>query len=236
MTLRTIHLHGALRERFGPAYRLDVATAGEAGRALAAVVPGFRAFVVPGRFRVIRGPLERGLALGPDDLGFRLGRADLHIVPVIAGANGRGASIGKIVLGVALVAAAVVFAPAGAGLAAALPAGGLGLGITFGNVALFGFAMAVAGVSQMLAPAPKAADFETRNAPDQRPSFLFNGAVNTSEQGVAIPLCYGRFRCGSVVVSAGLEAERFGVQTPSPPAPIDKDGLFASIISAAAGS
>jgi predicted phage tail protein len=230
MTLRTIHLHGALRERFGPSYRLDVASAGEAGRALAAIVPGFRAFVMPRAFRVIRGPLDGGMALGPEDLGFRLGRADLHIVPVVAGAGGgRGGAAAKIVIGVLIVAAAVAFAPAGAGL------GGtaftvLGSSVTYGSIALVGVGLALAGISQMLAPTPKAADFDQRNPVDQRPSFLFNGSVNMSEQGGALPLCYGTFWCGSVVVSAGLEAESFGAQTPVPPEPDAKNGLFAHIL------
>jgi predicted phage tail protein len=229
MTLRTIHLHGALRDRFGPSYRLDVATAGEAGRALAAIVPGFRAFVAPGRFRVIRGPLEAGMALGHEDLGFRLGKADLHIVPVVAGAGGgRGGSIAKIVVGVILIAAVVVLS--GGSGAAALP-GLLGAaGMTTASVAVIGVGLIVAGVSQLMAPTPQANDFDQRNPVDQRPSFLFNGSVNMSEQGGALPLCYGTFWCGSVVASAGLEAESFGVQTPVPP-PLDaKNGLFAHIL------
>jgi predicted phage tail protein len=38
--LRTIHLHGALKKQFGPSFRFDVATAGEALRALNCAFPG----------------------------------------------------------------------------------------------------------------------------------------------------------------------------------------------------
>ena len=37
----------------------------------------------------------------------------------------------------------------------------------------------------------------TESVPENRPSFLFNGAVNTSRQGNPVPLCYGQMVVGS---------------------------------------
>jgi predicted phage tail protein len=77
------------------------------------------------------------------------------------------------------------------------------LGITYGNVAMFGLSMMVSGIAQMLSPQQKAQSFEPV---DRKPSFLFTGAVNASTQGNAVPLVYGRMRVGSVTISAGVEA------------------------------
>ncbi len=41
----------------------------------------------------------------------------------------------------------------------------------------------------------------------QRPSFLFNGSTNTSEQGSPVPLVYGQMRTGSVLISVGVQTE-----------------------------
>ncbi len=54
---------------------------------------------------------------------------------------------------------------------------------------------------------PKLSSADEFTPPDQRNSFLFNGAKNVSTQGVAVPLVYGKMRTGSVVVSAGINTE-----------------------------
>lgn len=205
--LREIHLHGALRDQFGPSFRMNVDSAAAAGRALGCLVPGFRKAVIGNSYRVIRRAPKGDTHLGMDELTLGLGKAELHIVPVIAGEKGSGAAIGKIVLGIALVAAAFVFAPAAAGLGATAFSV-FGASVSYGSIALFGAAMAFAGLSQVLSPSPKAGNYGDRNKPDQRPSFLFNGAVNTAEQGGPVPLVFGRFRTGSQVISAGLVAEQ----------------------------
>ena len=121
----------------------------------------------------------------------RLGAA--AVLPAIEGA---GDGAGKVIGGIALVGAAM-FIPGGAALAGiALQPAVAGLGIS----------MALGGVSQMLAPTPQSG-YEERESPDQRPSFLFDGPVNTSTQGLPVPVVYGRIKTGSVVVSAGMTAE-----------------------------
>ena len=54
---------------------------------------------------------------------------------------------------------------------------------------------------------PEIPDFGELESPDQRSSFIFNGAVNISSQGTPVPLVYGQMRTGSVVVSAGINTE-----------------------------
>ncbi len=192
--LRNVYLHGALRRRFGPLFRLDVATAGEAGRALAVVLPGFREAAIGKWFRVVRGDRRKGMALGRDDLDFRLGGADLHIVPVLAGAGGRG-GLGKIIAGVFLIGAAFFFPGAIAAIGTST-----GLGITAAQVAGLGVALALTGLGQMLAPKPK-------TNKDQS-SYLLEGGPNVTSEGGPVPLVYGRrVRVKPVIVGLGLSSE-----------------------------
>ena len=38
-------------------------------------------------------------------------------------------------------------------------------------------------------------------------SFSFSGIVNVADQGVPVPICYGRVFTGSVVISFGLDSQ-----------------------------
>jgi len=194
---RKIHLHGALGKRFGRLHCLDVATAGEAGRALAAVLPGFRDFAVGKWFRVVRGDRRAGLVIGENELTFELGSADLHIVPVLAGRGGRG-GLGKIIAGVFLIGAAFFFP----GTIAAIGTS-TGLGITAAQVAGLGVALALSGLGQMLSP-------KAKSTKDQS-SYLFDGGANVTTEGGPVPLVYGHFRVNPVLVGVGLSTEDIAV-------------------------
>jgi predicted phage tail protein len=232
-----IHLHGALAQ-FGPMFRLDVLTPNEAARALAIQIPGFKKMMQEGRFRVIRSPRvrppyrpARPMEMGPEDISMRLGDADLHIVPVVAGAKGSGMMLGKIVIGVILIATAVITAGASLGAAGAAAGASLGstaaagaavgaaglaapafmigsLAITYSQIAMFGLAMVVGGVSGLLSQSPSGGNYSARERPDQRPSFLTNGPVNTTEEGGPVPVAIGIFAIGSKVISAGITPEQ----------------------------
>ena len=66
---------------------------------------------------------------------------------------------------------------------------------------------ALGGLAQFLAPTPTVDSPAAFEPADQKPSFLFNGPVNTSAQGSVIPVVYGTMLCGSVVVASGIETE-----------------------------
>lgn len=216
MTLRAVHLHGDLKERFGGPYHFHIDTPGEAGRALASQVDGFREHVCGGEYRIVKGPLAGANVMDASHLSLRLGKIEeIHIVPVLAGSGGRskGMMIGKIVLGVVLVAGgAVGGALAAGGFAASIGgAGATGLvaGITWGSIVMTGASLLLTGIAGLLAPTPKidTPTFNLRERPESRPSFLFNGPVNVIEQGQPIPLVYGRSVTGSIVVSASIVVE-----------------------------
>lgn len=202
--MRKIILHGSLGDKYGKEFNLDVATAGEAVRALATNFPEFMKDIREGAWHVVRGKsVDKGLSLDEDQLtSFRLGKGDLHIVPFVAGSK-RGGLL-KIILGVVLIGAAFLFT----GGALATPIlGGTGIlgGVTGTSVALFGAAMALAGVSSLLSPEEKAEDADKQN------SFTMSGPGNTYDQGNPVPLVYGEVITGGVLVSGGIDIERIKV-------------------------
>lgn len=201
--LRSIVLHGRLGEEFGGPYPLDVISPAEAVRALCVMVKGFRASLREGHYRVIRGPLDRGREIGEDTLTMRLGAAtELHIVPVVGGGAN---ALGKIIAGIALIAAAFLAPYALPSISFA--AGSVAASIT-GVAVGIGASLALGGVAMMLAPAPQT---QNGNASvDQMQSFLFGGLTNVATQGGPVPLVYGRMRVGSVEVSVGVTTEQLG--------------------------
>lgn len=208
-----IHLHGALGRRFGRCADYQVRDAAEAIRALAANHPDFEKTFREGSYRLIRGPRSRGgTDLTLDTLTLGLGSADLHIIPVPAGAKNGGA--GKAIMGALIMVVAVVAAmPTGGGslmLGAEVTIGGVGLSVTYGSVALFGATMMLSGISQMLSPTPRV------NLPDSKQSYLFSGPVNVTEQGGSVPLVYGRCWVGSTVISSGMDTEQVNTTQPQP--------------------
>lgn len=193
--MTTVYLYGHLGRRFGFRWRLDVASPAEAVRALMANRQDFQAYMIqhsaPG-YRVFVGadPVR-----GADRLGDPIGRQAIKIVPVLAGAA-KDPTV-QIIAGSVLVAAVAVlliFAPpVGVGLGLALMAGSMGASMVLG------------GISQLLAGTPAAPGIPEKEA--NRPSFLFNGVVNTTMQGHCVPVGYGRMRVGSAVISAGITTE-----------------------------
>ncbi len=201
--MRNIVLHGSLAKKYGKSFKLNVKTAAEAIRALSANFPSFMNDIREGAWHLVRGnDPDRGLSLDETQVAnFRLGKGDLHIVPFVAGSK-RGGLL-KVILGVVLIGAAFVLT-AGAGLGAAIGGGALG-GITGTQVALFGAAIALAGVSSLLAPEEKADDTEKQD------SFTMSGPGNSYDQGNPVPLVYGEVITGGVLLSGGVDIERIKV-------------------------
>lgn len=203
--LRQIHLHGKLKNHFGATHELDVETAAEAIRALCSNFGQFRAMLSEGSYQVIRGDLKTGMDLDLEDVKtFRLGKAPLHIVPVIAGAkSSQMGGTAKIILGVALLGAAIFLGPiAGAGLAAPI-GGGIGAmtGLTYGNLAVMGGVLALAGVSALLAN-PE----DTKGKKKTESSILGIPGTNYA-QGQPVPLVYGEVVVPGVPISGGVDIE-----------------------------
>lgn len=201
--LRTVHLYGEMAERFGPSFRLDVASLKDVAQALGAQLNGFRDYIIAGTFKVVAGPsLDDGFQLDETQIEFRVGARDFHVVPVTAGAKRGG--LGKLIAGVLIAVFAWYVAPGliGAGMGTLTIAG-----LSPTTIAMFGVSLALAGASQLLAPKTKKQNPAASGGPERRPSFVFNGAVNSSEQGGCLPLIYGKTMVGSIVVSAGMTTD-----------------------------
>jgi predicted phage tail protein len=83
------------------------------------------------------------------------------------------------------------------------------IGVTYGSIAMFGVAMIMSGVSQMLgSPSTGLAD---SNPADKKVSYMFNGPVNTVAQGGPIPVGYGEMIVGSVVIDSAIDVNEVEV-------------------------
>lgn len=199
----TVVLLGELGKRFGRKHQLDVRSPAEAVRALCANFRDFRQFVATSH--------ERNVAYRVLSHKDEVGLEELHnpasktitFVPVVAGSIFKAigklldSTVGKILVGAALIA--VSFVP---GLNVAVWAGAT---TTWASVAFsVGVSLALGGVAQLLAPTPKTPN---RNTESETTSYIFNGPVNTTSQGEAIPVGYGRMIVGSAVISAGISVE-----------------------------
>jgi predicted phage tail protein len=222
--MKKVVLRGELGKQFGRVHHFDLNTPAEAIRALCANFEGFQQALVTAAERGVGYIVQVGKSAIEelDEIHNPTGQSEeISITPVLVGAGGGG--VGNILVGVALVAAAIVFAPLGAGFlglgAGALSSGSVAaLAVASNVVGFIGVSMILSGTAQLLSPQPadlpgltgasggRGNSFNPANndPADNRASYIYNGAVNLTAQGNPVPLCYGRMRVGSVVVSAGV--------------------------------
>lgn len=196
--VRNVLLSGELGKKFGRRHRFAVNSPAEAVRALCANFPGFQEHLVDSGergvgYRVLAG--KEGVPL--EQIGYPTGGSDIRIVPIVTGGKG---GIWMVVAGVALVAAS--FIP---GLNVAVWAGAAGAagGVTFSGLALgIGMSLLLGGITQMLSPQPKT------GGGVRQTSYQFAGPVNSTQQGLPVPLGYGELIVGSAVVSGGVTIDQ----------------------------
>lgn len=191
MSIKTIRLYGELGKRFGREFKLDVQSPAEAVRALRVIVPGFQAYLAEhakSAFKIFVGGSNRSDEVGAPCSDMEV----IRIAPTVQGAS----AVGRIILGVALLAFAW-WNPLGWTAGSAMLTGVTGMGMS----------MVLGGVVQLLSP-QQTYDSAASERPENRPSYNFNGPVNTTAQGHPVPLCYGRMIVGSAVISAGLETRQ----------------------------
>jgi len=191
--LRKIKLYGKLAKFIGHrVLEADVATAAEAVRFLLANWPELEAHMSDQHYRVSIGTYD----LLAEELHDPAGQAPISFVPVVAGAG----AVGRILIGVALIAASFFF-PAAAGATAALKIGASTFNAFGASLFFLGASLVLGGIAQLLTPTPKISQDEG----DPRKSFSFSGIQNTSRAGVPVPVVYGETLVGSVVISAGID-------------------------------
>lgn len=192
--LTTIRLYGALGARFGRVHKLAVQTSEEAVKALCINFDGLEEYLMNAKkngmvFAVFRGKRNIGL----EDYQNLGGNIDIRIAPVMEGAKKAG--MFQTILGAVLVVAGIVVTGLSYGWAGSVGAGMISAGI----------GMMAGGVYQMLSPQPKG--LQSRDDPDNKPSYAFGGAVNTLAMGNPVALLYGEREIGGAIISAGIVAE-----------------------------
>lgn len=188
-TARTLRLYGDMGRLFGRVHRphLETNTPAEAMRYLRSQFPGIDAYLMGAKDRGVGFAIFRGKEnISEDQLKEPVGDDEIRIAPIIMGSKNGG--VFNIILGAVLVLADVFI-------------------FHTGYIAGVGYSMIVGGVVQLLTPMPKGGKGMDR--PDNAPSYVFSGAVNTQAQGNPVPLLYGRMIVGSAVVSAGINAEDY---------------------------
>jgi predicted phage tail protein len=218
--MKVVKVYGPLRKYLGQCrFEFVADTPAQAMKALCVNFPGLVQWLLDREaegmaFRVTRGR-DKITNEAPEGLVLPWSEREVFsIAPVIVGAS-RG--VGRILAGIGLVALAFVtyggslalgatgfavkagltgFAAFGAGAAAA--AGTLGIGLIIG------------GVAELISPMPSLG-FNSGKEAARLESFSFSGIVNTSKQGMAVPICYGRAFVGSAVISSGLDVDQVAV-------------------------
>lgn len=193
--LTTIRLYGALGTRFGRVHKLAVQTSAEAVKALCINLDGLETYLMNAKkngmtFAVFRGKRNVGI----EDFKDLAGDSDIRIAPVMEGAKKAG--MFQTILGAVMIVAGLALGPVGWGV--------VGAGFTNGLI-IAGISSMAGGIYQMLSPQP--GGLQMRQDADNKPSYAFGGAVNTTAMGNPIAILYGEREIGGAIISAGIVAE-----------------------------
>ena len=223
---QVVRLLGDLGERYGAEHTYyNLRTPADAIKLLCLNSPEFQEELVHAHehgigYRLI----QAGADLDVEDLHLPFGSNDLILTPVVAGSGG---GVGKILVGVVLIAAAIIVAPVAGGF---LGIGGAGLlgGSAFAAgvssaIGSIGLSLVLGGTAQLLSPQPTipklggdkrlgSGEASSTDGPqgvvrgtDGRQSYAYTGAANTAGLGTTIPVAYGEVLIGSHLLSATVD-------------------------------
>ena len=197
--MRKVILYGRLGKLFGRVHHLAVQSVAEAIRALDANHPGLAGFAAHLRKYSAPGYTVRvdDAFQSKDELHMQSDGA-IRIAPVTRG-SGKNGGVLQVILGIVLVVVAW-YTPVGWTV--------LGTSISSGSVMMLGASMILGGVMQMINKPP---EFDMKERPESKASYSYDGVVNTSHQANPVPVCYGRVRVGSQVVSASITTEELAL-------------------------
>lgn len=216
--MKVVKVYGALRKKLGQCrFQFDVDTPAQALKALCVNFPGLEKWLMDSEadgigFRVTVGR-DKITQESPEGLIMPWSEREVFsITPVIVGA---GQGFGQVLAGIGLIA--LSFLLPGAGLfgatslfgAAAATAGTAGVLTTIGTaISGIGASLILGGVAQMISPQPTMGNLTSGREAARLESFTFSGIVNTSKQGLPVPVAYGRLFVGSAVISSGLDVNQ----------------------------
>ena len=213
MQMVEVKLLGELGKRFGRKHKFMAHSARDIFSALSHQLEGFKDYFCNAHEKGIGFKLIDG---DPDGMSYEnvlMGCRRLIIAPVTSG----GGAVGRILIGVALVALAFVsfgaalpaFAGYTSAAAAAASGGALTAGFSAGSAILFnlGITLVLTGIAQLLTPTPDA-----QKETDRKDSFLFDRTSDLTVQGQPVPILYGKFLAASpLIISSALTTQQVPV-------------------------
>lgn len=198
--MREIRLQGRLGEMCGEVHHLEVSSIHEAVRAMCVRRPVFAELLANSQYQVLVGEI----AIAPDEI--RTVHADeqpFTFVPVINGSDG----LDRVFTGLVMMTTSFVsgylktgsFAEAGAATIGKMAGQGFAAG-AINALGVVGTTLVLGGLCQLLSPVPTLKGQQSSTTS----SDVFAGATNTSQQGMPVPLLYGRLIVGGPIISSGV--------------------------------
>jgi len=190
MALTKVILDGPLGKMFGKEWSLAVTTPNQALSMIEANQPGIIGWIRNNKAKYANYRVtitdKRGKKTYVDEGSYKFQReeqpASIRFTPVITGSSaGLRVVIGAVLLVISY------FVP-----------------VLSPYLAPMGISLMIGGLIEMLSPRPK----QSNNTTDDGTSYYFNGPVNTTAQGVPVPLVYGRCLVGSQAVSASVTIDQ----------------------------
>lgn len=202
--LTKVYLEGAMGRNFGREWTLDINTPIEALQLIQANIPAFGQWIRDNAKRYAKCMIickyadGRTEALDEKTMLMHKEPKEIHFVPWVEGAG----KAFQYIAGAAMmiIGALMYWNPMG------WTAMGAGASI-WGSVAVAGAGMLVSGIVTALMGRVR------KDEDDSGTSYYFNGAQNTTAQGVPVPLIFGRCKVGSAVISSSINTSDTG-ETP----------------------
>jgi predicted phage tail protein len=202
-----IIVHGILAKEFRSHFKFAIRKPQEIFDAISCICPQFRNRLVELANQGIHYSLliDGKKVESEADLRIAKDGQTIDLIPTICGAGSNGGIIAMLVIGIATagvgLAAAGVFGAAAAGIAGTIGVSA-GMAATITNI---GIGLIGMGIQAALAPKPNM-ERPSSDVSAAKQSFNFSSKANVAEQGIPVPVGYGRLRIGSVVIQSSIKS------------------------------
>ena len=200
--MQKVRLVGEI-SKFGSVWETDCSSIRDILKLIDCQTPGFRQHLAQAVDSGVDFSVQRGedFLENAEEMLLSIGKEDIIITEIPVGAK---SGQQKILAGAAFIALFIL--GGGAGVVAGVEgATFFGFGGKWAAVAAYGTLavgtnLALAGVTQLLAPGPETED-------QQEEGYLFNGPVNNIAQGLPVPVCYGELVVGGAPISVSFNPD-----------------------------
>jgi predicted phage tail protein len=195
-----IIVHGILAKEFRSHFKFAIRKPQEIFDAISCICPQFRNRLVELANQGIHYSLLIDGKKVESEADLRISKEGqtIDLIPTICGAGSNGGIIALLVIGIATFGVGLAATGATTGILGALS--GAAATITNVGVALIGM-----GVQAALAPKPNM-QRPSSDVSAAKQSFNFSSKANVAEQGIPVPVGYGRLRIGSVVIQSSIKS------------------------------